>query len=162
MSSEAWRKCLAGFNRTVERHCSVDGVEGLSLLYFNKPCLLKEWNEFSRNIVLCVSEAIKKLNKEKQPSHQKAVGAPPVSDMQLCPWFDNPEQFLRCTFFVFPRQVVKEQARNHTIEMCCWVWQVIGQCAFCTKLSATLSNNSAGTWQASSDPSSVNATPCGS
>jgi len=69
----AWRVSLsivlAGFDRTIERHCAVNGAEGLSLRYLNKPGLFEECDEFSRHVVLCVFEPIEKLNEQKQPSH---------------------------------------------------------------------------------------------
>ena len=88
-------RLLAGFERTIECHCSVDSSKSLSLRYFNKPGLLEQNDKFARHIVLCTLKAIKKLHEQKQPSHQSVVCATPVSDVQLSSWFKNPE-YLPC------------------------------------------------------------------
>ena len=53
---------LAGLNRAIECHCSVDSAEGLPLRYFNEPGLLKECDEFARHVILCVFETVEQLH----------------------------------------------------------------------------------------------------
>ena len=99
---------LTGFDRAVERHCSVNGAEGLSLRHVNKPGLLEECDEFSRHVILGDFKTIEKLNEHKQPSHQNVAGMSPIGDVQLRSRLENPEQLLRCAMLVLPRQVVNK------------------------------------------------------
>ena len=106
----------AGLCRTIERHRAIHGVDAPPLLHVDEPGLLEQRDQLARHVVPGIAEAVEKLNRHEQPSHQRICRAPPVGNVQLPARFEHPVEFAGRALLVLPAQVVEEQARDHPIK----------------------------------------------
>lgn len=89
----------------------------------------KELRKQPRDVIPRSLKAVEKLDQQEGDAHQGIRWLSPVRDVKLSARPQHSEYLFQCPILLFPRQMVKEQARKDAVEGAVGVRKFIGHCS---------------------------------